>query len=172
MSREILDAGEQVSASRQPVALAAALLLLAFALGARLQRLHLTVTLQSSRAFWRLPPLIAVLCCTLAFIAALLRCLLEMSAARHPGLLSQALTALLSHWSPPCSSQTLNRAEIRPLGKGEQKARTDIHLQSFCLCSSWCGCCSPSAVCAAGGRAGLVPGLCLPRTHLAAGRCP
>lgn len=53
-SREILDAGKCRCAHQQPVALATALLLLPFALGAKRQCLHLAVTLQSCRAFWRL----------------------------------------------------------------------------------------------------------------------
>lgn len=60
---------------------------LGFALGTWLQCLHLTVTLQSSRVFWRRLLLIVILCHTLAFITALLTCLLEMSAAKCSGLL-------------------------------------------------------------------------------------
>lgn len=111
----MLGAGKQRCAHQQRVALAVAPLLLAFALHTALACLHLTVTLQSSRAFWRLPLLIVVLCCTLAFIAALLTCLREVSAAKRSGLLSRGCPSRLvqpcSLRSRSCSNRTLTQAD-------------------------------------------------------------
>lgn len=113
----------------QPVPSAMMLLLLAFALGTRLQCPHLTVTLQSSRAFWRLLLLlIVVLHHTLAFIAALLTCSLEMSAAKCSGLLRGGCQSRIlqpcSLRSHSCLSQTLNQADRGKSGlwwKGKKK---------------------------------------------------
>lgn len=61
--------------------------------------MHLTDILRSFRAFWRLPLLIVMLCCTLAFITVLLTCLLETSAVKscvaEGRLLTQAGAVLL-----------------------------------------------------------------------------
>lgn len=168
MSREILDAGKRRSAHQQPVALATALLLLAFALGGRLQCLHLTVTLQSSRAFWRLPLLIVVLCCTLAFITALLTFLLEMSAAKCSGLLrggcQSGLLQPCSHRSPPCWSQILNRADWGKSGLWGKGNRKLVQISVFghlaCVMAGANAvprqlCKLHTAVCAVSGRAPL-----------------
>lgn len=71
----ILDAGKQSPAHQQPVALATVLLLLAFVLGTG------SVSASLSPCNLLAVALPAVWCHTLTFIAALLRALLEMSAA-------------------------------------------------------------------------------------------